>query len=336
MHSLESLHTFGLPYRAKQVIPIHQIDEHAQTLHESYQQGCPFIILGEGSNTVFTEDYIGVVWQNHLRGIVFNEQGDHIQIQVASGENWHALVTQCVQRGIGGFENLALIPGTVGAAPIQNIGAYGVEVAQFIESVEYLDLATQQIITLTGAACEFGYRDSIFKHALKDKVFITQVNFLLPKQHTLVTQYGELSALMSPTIQSVYDTVIAIRQAKLPDPAQIGNAGSFFKNPVIDTSLFKQILTHYPDAPHYMVNAEQGLIKIPAAWLIDTIGFKGTMQGGVQCHPQQALVLTNLQDATGQDLIAFAQTIKQAVYAEFNIALEHEVQLMDARQRVTL
>jgi len=330
LHSLSQLHTFGLVAHAPFIIEFNAI-QHIMA-HQCHQDA--FVILGEGSNTVFTEDYYGEVWINKLHGMVFSEDTTNHYIKVASGENWHSLVTTCVERGIGGFENLALIPGTVGAAPIQNIGAYGIEVGPYVDSVEYVDLATRTIQTISGSDCAFGYRDSIFKHALKDKVFITKVNFTIPKLVATATSYGELATLTSPSIFDIYEKVIQIRQQKLPDPKQIGNAGSFFKNPVISTQHFTTLQARFPAIPSFPVSDD--LVKVPAGWLIDTLGFKGKIMDGIQCHPQQALVLTNIATGTGSALINFARQIIAEVSAQFGITLEHEVQLLGRVNRITL
>jgi UDP-N-acetylmuramate dehydrogenase len=328
--SLSALHTFGFNTFAKSVKRVDSLS----TLYALAQQNIPNVILGEGSNTVFTEDYYGVIWQNCLSGITITEDSDFHYITAASGENWHQLVSKCVSLSIGGFENLALIPGTVGAAPIQNIGAYGVEISSFISEVEYFDFQDKTLKTINAYNCQFGYRDSIFKHELRDVAFITKVMFSLPKRYEFVTHYGELSELENPSIDSIYEAVIRVRKNKLPDPHQVGNAGSFFKNPVVPLEVFESIQIQFPDIPHYPISDKY--IKIPAAWLIDTLGFKGTIEDGIQCHPQQALVLTNYNNGTGRSLLNFANIIKSAVKAQFGIVLEHEVQLLGQTERIVL
>lgn len=330
MISLSAIHTFGFNTFAKSVKRVDSLS----TLYALAQQNIPNVILGEGSNTVFTEDYYGVIWQNCLSGITFTEDSDFHYITAASGENWHQLVSKCVSLSIGGFENLALIPGTVGAAPIQNIGAYGVEISSFISEVEYFDFQDKTLKTINAYNCQFGYRDSIFKHELRDVAFITKVMFSLPKRYEFVTHYGELSELENPSIDSIYEAVIRVRKNKLPDPHQVGNAGSFFKNPVVPLEVFESIQIQFPDIPHYPISDKY--IKIPAAWLIDTLGFKGTIEDGIQCHPQQALVLTNYNNGTGRSLLNFANIIKSAVKAQFGIVLEHEVQLLGQTERIVL
>ena len=286
----------------------------------------PFWLLGEGSNCIFVDDFNGTVAVNRLQGISIEETSDAWQLTVASGENWHSLVTTCLAKGIYGFENLALIPGTVGAAPIQNIGAYGREVAEFIDAVDVYDMAQQKRFRLCQAECDFGYRDSVFKRAEHQSWFIEQVVFQLPKQNVLATHYGELSRLQNPTPQSIYDAVIAIRQQKLPDPRQLGNAGSFFKNPVISRAHFEQIQQTFGDIPHYPVGDTQ--VKVPAAWLIDQSGFKGKALGGTACHQHQPLVLVNQGGATGSDLLGLARDIRDTISERFSIVLENEVRLI--------
>ncbi len=329
MISAQPLHTFGLDQQVNAVFDVTCEADIAQIS----QQAAPIYLLGQGSNTIFVDDFHGTVVRNQLRGISLSECDAGYTLSVASGENWHALVCWCLEQGIGGFENLALIPGTVGAAPIQNIGAYGVEVAQFITLVDYVDTATYQTHSLNNPQCNFGYRDSIFKHALLDKAFITQVHFYLPKEYDLVCHYGELAQLSEPTMHSVFAEVCRIRQSKLPDPATLGNAGSFFKNPVVPTELAEKIRGHYPQCPTY---AHPQGAKLAAGWLIEQCGFKGQFIGGVQCHPQQALVLTNAKEARGTDVLTFARTIQAKVYETFGVELENEVRLVGQSGLVSL
>jgi UDP-N-acetylmuramate dehydrogenase len=272
------------------------------------------------------EDYSGIVVQVKLLGKTYEKTASHHMITVGAGENWHAFVSWCLENEYYGLENLALIPGTVGAAPIQNIGAYGVEVESFIYQVEYLDRATGELIRLNRDECNFGYRDSIFKHALFNKAVITNVTFSIPRKRQPVLSYGELSELTNPTANEIFNKVIAIRQSKLPDPNVIGNAGSFFKNPVISHSHYQELASTYPLIPGF--NVEDSQTKVPAAWLIDQAGFKGQVRGGIQCHPQQALVLTNYANGTGTELIAFAREIVADIGERFGIQLENEVRLI--------
>lgn len=330
MINAQHLHTFGLKQQVARLITLDCISDVEQLGYLS----SPFYILGEGSNTIFVDDYIGTVIQNRLRGVELNETQDIYQLSVSSGENWHSLVKWCLAQDIGGFENLALIPGTVGAAPIQNIGAYGVEVASLIERVEYFDLADKQHKSLRASDCAFGYRDSVFKQSLFGRAFITRVHFALPKHYALTCHYGELAKLQSPTMHSVFDEVVRIRQSKLPDPEITGNAGSFFKNPVVSAEDAKAVLSRYPNAPHYP--QDNGDVKFAAGWLIEQCGFKGEFYGGVQCHPQQALVLTNANQGVGSDVLAFARKIISTVDKAFGIRLENEVRLLGRDGLVTL
>ncbi|MFT2091730.1 UDP-N-acetylmuramate dehydrogenase [Paraglaciecola sp. 2405UD69-4] len=332
MHSLTSLHTFGLSSSGNNIISIDSFD----TLKKQFTNlpATPFCILGGGSNTVFLDDYQGTVFKIALQGIQIEESDFEYLVTAAAGENWHQLVSSCMQQGIHGLENLALIPGTVGAAPIQNIGAYGVEIESFIRRVDYFDLDSHCIKSLSHDDCLFGYRDSIFKSQLAGQFVITQVVLALPKNWVAVTQYGELRNLTSPTPEDIFNKVVAVRKSKLPDPMQIGNAGSFFKNPIIDKSLFTQLQQEWPEIPSYPVNASK--VKVPAAWLIDRLGFKGKKNGGIGCHPNQALVLFNDGAGTGEQLLQFARGIKAAVNKTFSIDLENEVRLMDKQGLVSL
>lgn len=287
-----------------------------------------FCILGEGSNTIFLEDFKGHVVHIAISGVSVKESADCYKLEVGAGENWHELVVWCLKNHIYGFENLALIPGAVGAAPIQNIGAYGLEVEHFVEHLEYVCLNTGKIKRLNHAQCQFGYRESIFKKELASKAIITKVVFALPKHGAPVSHYGELAKLNTPSPEDIFSQVVKIRQAKLPDPRKIGNAGSFFKNPIVDNNVAKQLAKLWPSIPQYPT--AQGKVKIPAAWLIDTLGFKGKSVGGIRCHPTQALVLTNTGNGTGEQLLNLAREIKQSVSQEFSIQLENEVQLIGA------
>ncbi len=328
--ALSHYHTFHLPAQCQAIESFHDIKS-ALLLSQACER---FYLLGEGSNTIFIEDFDGTVLRNRITGIAASETHQGIQLRVGAGENWHQFVTYALEHGYHGMENLALIPGSVGASPIQNIGAYGVEVAQFIESVEYIELRTGTSKILLAQDCHFGYRDSIFKHELAGKVLITHVNFYIPTAYTPVTSYGELAALVNPTAHHIYEAVIRVRQQKLPDPQVLGNAGSFFKNPVVSQTTFDAIAARYPQVPGYP-NDDSG-VKIPAAWLIDQLGFKGKQMGGVRCHPTQPLVLTNTGVATGQEVITLAKRIIDAVSQEFGVVLEPEVRLVGREGLISL
>ena len=300
-------------------------------------------ILGGGSNSIFTNDFDGTVLVNEIKGISHFDTESHHFLRVGAGENWHDFVTLCMSEKWYGFENLALIPGSVGACPIQNIGAYGVEVNTLIDKVECVFLETGEQVVLTNKDCQFGYRDSVFKHELANKVLITHVNFKLPKHYELETSYGELAALSEPTPEKIYSKVIEIRKSKLPDPTELGNAGSFFKNPVVSQAVYQGIAQEYESVPHFVVSGSAELssivneqIKIPAAWLIDQAGFKGKTLNKVRCHPTQPLVLTNLGGATGSDVIAMAKDIIASVHEKFGIQLEPEVRLLGNKGLISL
>ena len=292
------------------------------------------LLIGQGSNTIFTEDFDGCVSRMLIEGVEISESDADYILRVGAGEDWHQLVSQCVKSGIHGLENLALIPGTVGAAPIQNIGAYGREVCDFIDYVECISSQTNEQFRLSRDECNFGYRDSVFKQGMADKCVITRVGFRIPKHWQAAAEYGELKKLSNPSADDIFNQVINIRRAKLPDPAQTGNAGSFFKNPVIDSQTFDSIAKNYPDAPHYPASGQK--VKVPAAWLIDQLGFKGKVVGDIQCHPKQALVLTNTGNGTGKDVLQMARDIMQAVSEHFGISLENEVRLIGREGLISL
>ena len=330
MPVLRNHHTFSLKAHCQE-LEIFQDASSAVSLCDRYPH---HYLLGEGSNTVFIEDYNGAVLLNQIKGLEVSESHEAFHLRVGAGENWHRLVTTALEQGWHGMENLALIPGSVGASPIQNIGAYGLEVGTFIETVEMVDRASGNVVILSHDECCFGYRDSVFKQELSGKVIITHVNFVLPKNYQLNTSYGELSTLSDPTPKTIFDKVISVRSSKLPNPEKLGNAGSFFKNPVIDVARFNTLKEENPEIPFYNIGGNQ--VKIPAAWLIDQCGFKGKQTGDVRCHPTQPLVLTNLGKATGKDVVKMAQDIMAAVESKFGVPLEPEVRLVGKEGLVTL
>ena len=300
----------------------------------SHLNNAVFYILGEGSNTVFLEDYQGTIIKPAFMGIDLKQTDTHYMLKVGASENWHQFVVWCLQHDIYGLENLALIPGSVGAAPIQNIGAYGVEVERFIHKVEYFDLGDNQFKSMTQQDCEFGYRDSAFKKPSGLNVVITSVEFIVPKSWQAVDNYGELKQLVDPTPKDIFNKVIETRQKKLPDPALIGNAGSFFKNPIVKKEQIFDLQKKWSSLPFYPIDSQE--VKIPAAWLIETLGFKGRKVGGIACHENQALVLTNDGTGTGEQLLELARTIKSAVFSEFSIVLENGVRLIGKNGPVIL
>jgi UDP-N-acetylmuramate dehydrogenase len=324
VHPLSAFHTFALPALAQAI----SIVRHPKDLKAALKllQDRRFYVLGEGSNTVFLEDYQGTVLKIAFTGIKLQHTETHFRLTVGAGENWHQLVLWCMQNQIYGLENLALIPGSVGAAPIQNIGAYGIEVERFIHGVEYFDLLDGVIKSLDHNSCSFGYRDSVFKTDLAQQTIITRVTFEIPKNYQVIAHYGDLTQLSWPTPQDIFNKVVEVRQSKLPDPDKIGNAGSFFKNPIVGNALFGQLQQFCSSIPSYPVDTYS--VKIPAAWLIDQLGFKGKKIGGIGCHPKQALVLTNDGSGTGEQLLELAGAIKSSVLSEFSIVLENEVRLI--------
>lgn len=293
------------------------------------------LILGGGSNVLFTKDYTGLIVKVELRGIeIVAEDDDTVTLKVGAGEVWHDVVQYCVNRNWGGIENLSLIPGTVGAAPIQNIGAYGVEIRNVMRSVEAIEISTGKIRMFSNSDCQFGYRDSLFKQSAKDRYLISAVTITLTKRnHQLTTSYGAIEETLKqqgvvyPTVKDISDAVIQIRRSKLPDPKVIGNAGSFFKNPTIDSTLYESIKKNYPTLPSYP--SGDGLMKIPAAWLIEQCGWKGKTFDSIGVHKNQALVLVNYGGGNGKQLWQLALDIKASVQQKFDINLQPEVNVVD-------
>lgn len=292
--------------------------------------------MGAGSNTVFTSDYHGSVLCIRSKGVCIRENADEYQLKVAAGESWQALVELCMKKGIFGLENLALIPGTVGAAPVQNIGAYGKEFAEYCERVYCCDIETGTEFSLSREECQFGYRDSIFKNELLHKSVITDVEINLPKKWSAEVSYGELSALTDVTAQSIYESVVRARRSKLPNVNKLGNAGSFFKNPIVSKDIAEAILNVDCSAPIYSVTSKVHAAKISAAWLIDKCGLKGFSVGDAAVHNNHALVLINRGNAKGQDLLELAAIIRQRVFERFSVLLEPEVRLMGLQAEIQL
>ncbi|MGF1721699.1 UDP-N-acetylmuramate dehydrogenase [Vibrio kyushuensis] len=338
--NLSSYHTFGIEQQCEQLIEVSSILE----LKEAYQAAkwlpLPKLVLGKGSNMLFTERYEGVVIVNGLKGIEVNETRDDYCLHVNGGEDWPSLVKWSVEQGYNGLENLALIPGCAGSAPIQNIGAYGVEFKDICDYVDVLCLDSFEVKRLTNQECLFGYRDSIFKHQLYQKVIVVAVGLKLAKQWKPNIGYGPLKAFDEATVTSkeVFDCVCQVRLEKLPNPAEMGNAGSFFKNPIISISTFQSLQSRFPNIVAYPAIDENGHegMKIAAGWLIDQCGLKGMMVGGAQVHPNQALVIVNKDNATANDVVLLATEIRQAVLGRYNIELEHEVRFMSATGETNL
>lgn len=325
--SLKNYNTFGIDVKAKKFVSISTLEELKEVLSIENE----IFLLSGGSNMLLTKDIDKTVVHIDLKGIkILEESKDQVVVEVYAGEDWHQFVLWCVNHDFGGIENLSLIPGNVGTCPIQNIGAYGVEVKDVIESVETIEIKSGKTKTFSNSECQFGYRNSIFKNTLKGKFVITKVRFKLTKvKHNLNTSYGaiesELSSnnIQNPTIKDISNAVIAIRQSKLPDPKEIGNSGSFFKNPVISKSHFERLQEKYPKIPSYPI--DEFTVKVPAGWLIETAGFKGKRFGEAGIHDRQALVLVNHGNACGQEVFKVAKHIQSKIYIDFGIELEIEV-----------
>ncbi|MGM0477672.1 MAG: UDP-N-acetylmuramate dehydrogenase [Bacteroidota bacterium] len=324
--------TFGISARVKSLGIFSSTEELCKVLKQ--YSGEELTILGGGSNVLFTQNYNGLVLVNRIKGVkVVYEDDDAVEVQVGAGENWHEFVLHSIENGWGGIENLSLIPGSVGASPMQNIGAYGVEIKDVFKELTAFNIATREEETFDHPACEFGYRESVFKRALKGKYIITSVTYRLSKQHEPNTSYGAIEAELErkgvdhPTIKDVSDAVISIRQTKLPDPKKIGNAGSFFKNPVVSINVLEKIKDNYPKVPFYPVDDNR--VKVPAGWLIDTAGWKGKRFGDYGVHTNQALVLVNYDNAEGQEIYDLSQRILEDVKERFDIELEREVNIIE-------
>jgi UDP-N-acetylmuramate dehydrogenase len=330
-YSLKEHNSFGIMASARYYISFSDIFEMQDFIKSGILKDIPWMVLGGGSNILFTKNFEGLVIHPLLKGFkVLSETDEMVTIQAAAGEIWDDFVKYAVDNNLYGLENLSLIPGSVGASPIQNIGAYGAEVAELIKTVKGIDLDTGKKIEYERDECHFGYRDSIFKSELKNKFLITSVTFKLFKKSGLRLDYGNLreeaERLGKITLQNVRLAVVNIRNSKLPDPAIIGNAGSFFKNPVVSNSVFESIICQYPDTPFFKVSDD--LIKIPAGWLIEKCGLKGKTQGNVGVHDKQALIIVNKGNATGKEIFEFSESILQCVLKTFGIKLEREVNII--------
>jgi UDP-N-acetylmuramate dehydrogenase len=329
---LKDHNTMGVRAKARYFASVTSADELRQLLLQREYKVIPKLMLGGGSNILFVNDFEGLVIHLNIKGReIIEENNKEVLFKVGAGENWHETVKYAVDNGWGGIENLSLIPGSVGAAPIQNIGAYGVELEDVFESLEAVDLDTGISKTFDKSSCEFGYRDSVFKNEFKGKYIITQVTLRLQKDPEVNTTYGALSkhleenGISDPGIKEISETVISIRQSKLPDPAKIGNTGSFFKNPVISPETFEELQKEYPEIPNYPAGEE---IKIPAAWLIDQCGWKGKQIGDAGVHKVHALVIVNYGNATGAEIIELAEKIRHSVFEKFGVKLIPEVNIV--------
>ncbi|WP_200906512.1 UDP-N-acetylmuramate dehydrogenase [Gulbenkiania mobilis] len=327
---LTPYNTFGMRVRAAYFTELCAKDDLPALLaSEPFRRG-PVLWLGGGSNLLFTQDYPGLVIRMALQGVrILEDDGETVCVEAAAGENWHGFVSHTLSQGWAGLENLSLIPGTVGASPIQNIGAYGVEVQDCIESVLCMDTASGRETVLSRADCHFGYRDSVFKHEGRDRLVVLAVRFRLARHAPLRIGYGDIRAALAeagveaqPSAADVSRAVIRIRQSKLPDPAVLGNAGSFFKNPVVSSEQAEALLVRHPDLPHYP--AGPGRIKLAAGWLIDRAGLKGYREGDAGVHDRQALVLVNHGQASGKEMWQLAQKVQATVETRYGVRLEPE------------
>lgn len=333
-YPLDSLNTFGLKAKAALYCEI----DSAETLASLWKSNLFVmnkpLVLGGGSNLLFLKDYIGIVLKNNLRGREVLQEGEEsVQIELGAGENWHQAVLWTLEQGWGGLENLSFIPGTVGAAPIQNIGAYGVELESVFESLTAFDMLYGTTVEFNKVQCAFGYRESIFKKTEnKGRYFILSVRLRLNKHHQPKMDYGDIKAVLerksisNPGIKEVSNAVIEIRQSKLPDPAVLGNSGSFFKNPVVSKTIAEKIRANYPEVKIFEVDEER--VKIPAGWLIEASGWKGKRIGNVGMHEKQALVLVNYGNATGAELWEHAQKVIDDIENRFGIRLQPEVNVI--------
>lgn len=331
--SLKHLNTFGIEALAKYYAEINSIGDLEELIRNKTFIDSEKLIIGGGSNMLFTKDIDGFVLKNNLKGIeVIREDGECVEVCSAAGEVWHDFVMWCIDKNYAGLENLSLIPGCVGASPMQNIGAYGVEIKDVFSELEAYEIATGKKQTFNAAQCKFGYRESVFKHEVKNKFIITSVTFRLSKKPKLNTSYGAIETelksmhVSSPGIKEVSQAVINIRSSKLPDPKKIGNAGSFFKNPEVSKEVYQNLKIQFPDLVAYELG--NGNYKLAAGWLIEKAGLKGFVKGNAAVHDKQALVLVNKGSATGKEIYDLSEHVLQTVLSKFAVKLEREVNII--------
>ncbi len=330
--SLKNHNTFGIEASAKQFVAVHDTTE-LKTILEQNKTEKKFI-LGGGSNMLLTKDIDALVIHVDLKGKkIIKEDEDFVWVESQAGENWHEFVLWTIDQNFGGLENMSLIPGNVGTTPVQNIGAYGAEIKDTFVSCEAMSIENQEMRSFTKSECHFGYRESVFKNEAKDQYVITSVVFKLTKRnHKINTSYGDISGelaknnITNPTLKDVSNAVIAIRQSKLPDPKELGNSGSFFKNPILKKSDFEKIHHQFPEMKYYEVSETE--VKVPAGWLIEQAGFKGKRFGDAGIHKNQALVLVNYGNATGQEILEVSKTIQKTIFETFGIHIEAEVNVI--------
>ena len=330
--SLKKHNTFGIEAKAKQFIAVHSVDDLKTVLQENLTE--KKFVLGGGSNMLLTQDIDALVIHIDLKGKkIIKEDENFVWIESQAGENWHEFVLWTINQDFGGLENMSLIPGNVGTTPVQNIGAYGTEIKDTFVSCEAMNIATQEMKNFTNVECHFGYRESIFKHEVKDQYIITSAVFKLTKKdHKINISYGDIKLelankkIETPSLIDVSNAVIAIRQSKLPDPKELGNSGSFFKNPILLKSEFEPIHKKFPEMKFYEISETE--VKVPAGWLIEQAGFKGKRFGDAGIHKNQALVLVNYGNATGQEILNVSKDIQATVLKEFGISIEAEVNVI--------
>lgn len=327
---LKEYNTFGISAQAKEFVAVSNTTELASVLKTNQN----IFVLGGGSNMLLTQNIEKLVVHVNLKGIeIVNEDENFAWIKAQAGENWHEFVLWCIEHNFGGIENLSLIPGNVGTTPIQNIGAYGVEIKDTFDSCTAMKIDNQSIKSFDKATCNFGYRESVFKNELKNQYIITDVTFKLTKtNHKINTSYGaidtelEKNNITNPTLKEISNAVISIRQSKLPNPKELGNSGSFFKNPIILKADYDKAKQNHPEMPHYVVSETE--VKVPAGWLIEQAGFKGKRFGDAGIHKNQALVLVNYGNATGQEILAVSRNIQDTIFKKFGIHIQAEVNVI--------
>lgn len=329
--SLKHYNTFGIDAKAKLFAAFRDIDELEELV--THNSKLATLILGGGSNILFTNDYNGLVLKNEIAGIrVVHEEPEYVYVKAGAGENWHSFVLHCINHNLAGVENLSLIPGCVGASPMQNIGAYGVELSSVFLGLEAFHLKEKKLVTFTAADCGFGYRDSVFKNKFKDQFAILNITLRLKKHPVFHTSYGaieqelEKMGVKELSIKAISQAVINIRSSKLPDPGEIGNAGSFFKNPSVSKEKFQDLNSKFPGIIGHENN--DGTVKLAAAWLIEQCGWKGYRKGDAGCHARQALVLVNYGNAKGKEIYDLSEEILQGVKEKFGVTLEREVNVV--------
>ncbi len=326
--SLKPYNTFGINASAQYFTAFNDADQLDELIGFSDKR----LVLGGGSNILFTGNFDGLVLKNEITGIeIIKEDEDHVYVKAGAGENWHKFVLFCIERNLAGVENLSLIPGNVGASPMQNIGAYGVEIKDVFHSLEAYHIPGKKISEFSTIDCGFGYRESVFKNKYKGEFIILNVTYRLNKAPQFNTSYGAIEEELNkmnaaPSIKNISQAVINIRTSKLPDPKEIGNAGSFFKNPTVEASAYEELKKSFPSAPGYLQT--DGSVKLAAGWLIEQCGWKGYRKGDAGCHSRQALVLVNYGNAGGNEIYALSEEIQSSVLNKFNILLEREVNII--------